>query len=58
MVNVDRILKTYATTPAGTKIDYWAPVINFTDDESPGNLGYFDSEGDFATNTAGAATMA
>ncbi|MBK8090673.1 MAG: chitobiase/beta-hexosaminidase C-terminal domain-containing protein [Verrucomicrobiaceae bacterium] len=54
LVNVDRILKAYATTPGGTKVDYWAPVINFTDDEAPGNLGYFDSEGDFATNTPGA----
>ncbi|MES2594318.1 MAG: LamG-like jellyroll fold domain-containing protein [Verrucomicrobiota bacterium] len=54
LVSVDRILKAYATTPGGTKVDYWAPVINFTDDESPGTLGYFDSEGDFATNTPGA----
>lgn len=54
LVNVDRILKAYATTPGGTKVDYWAPVINFADDESPGNLGYFPNEGDFATNTPSA----
>lgn len=54
MVNIDRILKAQATTPGGTVANYWAPVINFTDDEGPGNLGNFDSEGDFATNTAGA----
>lgn len=54
IANADRILKAYATTPGGTKVDYWAPVINFSDDEGPGNLGYFDNEGDFATNTPAA----
>jgi len=54
MVNVDRILKAQAATPGGVVANYWAPVINFTDDESPGNLGYFDGEGDFGTNTPGA----
>ena len=53
LVNFDRIFKAYATTPAGTVVNYWAPVINFADDEAPGNLGSFDSEGDFGSNTPG-----
>ncbi len=51
LVNTDRILKAYATTPGGTKLDYWTPVINFIDQEAPGNAGYFPNEADFGTNT-------
>lgn len=51
MVNVDRLLKAYATTPAGTVVNYWAPVINIIDQENPGNAGYFPNEADYGTNT-------
>lgn len=53
LINADRIIKTYATTPGGTVSNYLAPVINFNDPEGGGNLGYFAAETNFATNTAG-----
>lgn len=54
LVNADRILKAYAATPGGTVASYWTPVLNMTDDEAPGNLGYFANEGDYGTNTPAA----
>jgi hypothetical protein len=53
LINADRIIKTYATTPGGTVANYLAPVINFNDPEGGGNLGYFAAETNFGTNTAG-----
>ncbi len=52
LVNVDRILRAYAATPGGTVAEYQTSVINFLDDEGPGNGGYFANEGDLGTNTA------
>lgn len=52
LVNLDRTFKAHATTPGGTVVSYWTPMINFSDDEYPGVLGYFANEGDFGTNTA------
>ncbi len=54
LVNADRIVRAYATTPGGTVAQYQAPVLNFSDDEGAGGLGYFPNEGDFGTNTPGA----
>lgn len=51
LLNADRIIRAYATTPAGTVASHQASVINFADDENAGNPGYFTNEGDFATNT-------
>lgn len=53
LVNLDRILSGYAITPGGTKVDYFAPVIDFADLEAEGNLGYFDNESTFGTDTGG-----
>ena len=52
MVNADRIAKAYAASPNGTVATYLAPVINFTDPEGAGNLGYFAGETNFGTNSA------
>ena len=51
LVNVDRIIRAYATTPGGTVAEYQTSVINFLDDEGPGTGGYFPNEGDLGTNT-------
>ena len=54
LVNADRIIRAYATTPGGTVAEYQTSVINFLDDEGPGTGGYFANEGDLGTNTAAA----
>lgn len=54
LVNADRIINAYGTTPGGTVANYLASVINFNDPEGAGNLGYFVGETTFGTNTAGA----
>jgi Concanavalin A-like lectin/glucanases superfamily len=41
LVNADRIIRAYATTPGGTVAEYQTPVINMVDDEEPGDLGTF-----------------
>lgn len=54
LVNADRIIKAYAVTPGGTVANYLAPVLNFTDPDAAGNLGYFANETPFATDVVGA----
>jgi hypothetical protein len=51
LVDADRIIRAYATTPGGTAKDYTIPVVNFLDDEGAGNEGYFTNDADFGINT-------
>ena len=53
LVNADRIFNSYAALAGGGVANYQAPVINFYDPESPGNLGYFTNEAGFGTNGGG-----
>ena len=53
LVNADRIAKNYPLNAGNATVaNYLSPVINFTDPEGAGNLGYFAGETNFATNTA------
>ena len=51
LVNVDQIINTYAVTPGGTVANYTAPVVNFADPQSIGNLGAFANEANFGIDT-------
>jgi hypothetical protein len=55
IVEADRIIKAFATTPGGAtaSAQYASSVINFVDPNAPGNLGSFGGETNFGTNTAG-----
>jgi len=54
LVNADRIAKNFPLNAGGAVFaNYLAPVINFTDVEGQGNLGYFSGETNFATNVVG-----
>ena len=50
LVNTDRIFNLYATTAAGTVVNYTAPVINHADPDGAGISGYFGNEAIFKTN--------
>ena len=53
MVNADKIGRNYTVGQGTTSAtEYQASVINFSDDENAGNLGYFPNEGDYGSNTA------
>ena len=53
LVNVDRIYNSYDLAPAGTVVNYNAPVINHIDPQSAGISGYFANEANFGTNVGG-----
>ncbi len=53
LVNVDRVFNSYPSAPAGTLVDYSAPVINHIDPQSAGITGYFANEANFGTNVGG-----
>ena len=53
LVNIDRVYNSYVLVPAGTVVDYSAPVINHIDPQNAGISGYFANEANFGTNQGG-----
>jgi hypothetical protein len=54
LVNADRIIRAYPSSPSGTKVDYFAPFLNMVDPDGAGTAHNFTNDTPLGTNTAAA----